>query len=77
MVGVVDMASTVTEGIRNTTTVFDDNAIDRARLPRQVSREGILKSYNERESLGQRWMAEAGEGKYRRDFYVAHIGKCL
>ncbi|KAI9229411.1 MAG: hypothetical protein DHS80DRAFT_13996 [Piptocephalis tieghemiana] len=73
MVGVVDMASTVTEGIRNTTTVFDDNAIDRARLPRQVSREGILKSYNERESLGQRWMAEAGEGKYRRDFYVAHI----
>lgn len=30
-------------GIRNTTTVFDANDIDRVRLPRYVGRDGILR----------------------------------
>lgn len=34
-------------GIRNTTTVFDQSAIDRVRIPRYISNDGILRvSYN-------------------------------
>ncbi len=33
------------KGIRNTTTVFDENDIAPARLPRYVGRDGILKVY--------------------------------
>ncbi|KAF8216245.1 hypothetical protein K438DRAFT_1748990 [Mycena galopus ATCC 62051] len=40
VVGVFDLASNVSEGIRNTTTVFDVAARDRVRLPRHVSADG-------------------------------------
>ncbi len=36
-VGVFDFVSASTEGIRNTTTVFDQGEIDRARLPRFIA----------------------------------------
>lgn len=35
----------VYKGIRNTTTVFDENDIAPVRLPRYVGRDGILKVY--------------------------------
>jgi hypothetical protein len=40
MVGVFDLASNVTEGIRNTTA--NDTLIDRVRAPRHVGADGIL-----------------------------------
>ena len=43
LVGVFDLASNVTEGIRNTTTVFDGGNITRIRPPRFVGRDGILR----------------------------------
>ncbi|CAJ0763443.1 11765_t:CDS:2, partial [Entrophospora sp. SA101] len=43
VVGVFDLASNVTEGIRNTTTVFDENDLSPVRLPRFVGRDGILR----------------------------------
>jgi vacuolar protein sorting-associated protein 13A/C len=43
VVGVFDLASNVTEGIRNTTTVFDQSSIDRVRLPRFTASDGILR----------------------------------
>lgn len=42
MVGVFDLASNVTEGIRNTTTV-NDAIIDRVRPPRHIGADGILR----------------------------------
>ena len=45
LVGIFDMASNVTAGVRETTTVFDPNAITRERLPRYVGIDGILKVY--------------------------------
>jgi vacuolar protein sorting-associated protein 13A/C len=42
VVGVFDLASNVTEGIRNTTTVFDSD-LDRVRLPRHIGKDGILR----------------------------------
>lgn len=43
VVGVMDFLSASTEGIRNTTTVFDQADLDRVRLPRFISPDGVLR----------------------------------
>ena len=63
-VGLFDLANNVTEGIRNTTTVFEASAIDRVRLPRYVASDGILRPYVEREALGQFWLKSLDNGSY-------------
>ncbi|KAF8873711.1 vacuolar protein sorting-associated protein 13 [Gymnopilus junonius] len=73
VVGVFDLASNVSEGIRNTTTVFDKPDRDRIRLPRVVPADGVLRPYNSREALGQSWMKDLNNGAYRQECYVAHI----
>ncbi|OSX67568.1 hypothetical protein POSPLADRAFT_1064162 [Postia placenta MAD-698-R-SB12] len=73
VVGVFDLAANLSEGIRNTTTVFDNPARDRVRLPRLIPTDGVLVSYSERESLGQYWMKDLNNGAYRNELYVAHI----
>jgi vacuolar protein sorting-associated protein 13A/C len=42
MVGFLDMASNITAGIRETTTVFEGGDISRERLPRYTGRDGIV-----------------------------------
>jgi vacuolar protein sorting-associated protein 13A/C len=42
-VGVFDLASNVTEGIRNTTTPSDTNDIERIRYPRFIGDSAVLK----------------------------------
>ncbi|KAH9849745.1 vacuolar protein sorting-associated protein 13 [Lenzites betulinus] len=73
VIGVFDLAANVTEGIRNTTTVFDNPARDRVRLPRLVPADGVLVPYSEREALGQYWMKDLEQGRFRNATYVAHI----
>ncbi|THV04954.1 vacuolar protein sorting-associated protein 13 [Dendrothele bispora CBS 962.96] len=73
VVGVFDLASNVSEGIRNTTTVFDNPERDRVRLPRLVPHDGVLRPYVGREASGQYWMRDLNSGAYRRESYVAHI----
>lgn len=73
VVGVFDLAANLSEGIRNTTTVFDNPARDRVRLPRLIPTDGVLVPYSERESLGQYWMKDLNNGAYRNELYVAHI----
>ncbi|KAG7099216.1 hypothetical protein E1B28_001083 [Marasmius oreades] len=73
VVGVFDLASNVSEGIRNTTTVFDSPERDRVRLPRLTPHDHVLKPYSAREALGQYWMKDLNSGAYRQEFYVAHI----
>ncbi|CCL98963.1 uncharacterized protein FIBRA_00971 [Fibroporia radiculosa] len=73
VVGVFDLASNVSEGIRNTTTVFDNPARDRLRLPRLIPADGVLVPYSAREALGQYWMKDLNNGAYRQEPYVAHI----
>lgn len=46
-VGIFDFVSASTEGIRNTTTVFDQGNIDRARLPRYIASDGVLRVSND------------------------------
>ncbi|KAI0218945.1 Vacuolar protein sorting-associated protein 13 [Massospora cicadina] len=72
IVGAFDLVSHVAEGIRNTTTVFDGDPIDRVRLPRYIGPDGILKPYSQRESLGQKWLHDFKDGKYAHENYLAH-----
>ncbi|KZO93498.1 vacuolar protein sorting-associated protein 13 [Calocera viscosa TUFC12733] len=73
VVGVLDLAANVSEGIRNTTTVFDQSDLDRVRLPRYVPPDGILVPYSEREALGQSWLKDVENGQFVDEQYVAHI----
>jgi vacuolar protein sorting-associated protein 13A/C len=65
-VGVMDFLAASTEGIRNTTTVFDQQDIDRVRLPRFIASDGVLRPFSSRDALGQSWLKES---------YVAHLGE--
>lgn len=42
MVGFFDMASNVTAGIRETTTVFEAGELSRERVPRYSGKDGIV-----------------------------------
>ncbi|TGZ78721.1 hypothetical protein EX30DRAFT_322121 [Ascodesmis nigricans] len=72
-IGVFDLASNVTEGIRNTTTVFDQDGLDRVRLTRYIPADGIVRPYSQREALGQFWLKQLDNGKYFNEEYIAHL----
>lgn len=72
-VGVLDMASNVSEGIRNTTTVFDQDGLDRTRYPRYIPQDGIVRPYNPREALGQYWLKQVDNGRYFDEQYIGHL----
>ncbi|CAI5759546.1 unnamed protein product [Candida verbasci] len=72
-IGIFDLASNVGEGIRNTTTVFDNEALDKVRLPRFIDSNTIIKPYSKREAQGQFWMHSIDGGLYYNERYLAHL----
>ncbi|EAQ90313.1 hypothetical protein CHGG_02248 [Chaetomium globosum CBS 148.51] len=72
-IGVLDFASNVSEGVRNTTTVFDGSELDRVRLPRYIPSDGVVRPYSQREALGQSWLKQVDNGKYFDEAYIAHL----
>ncbi|KAI3405553.2 VPS13 [Candida oxycetoniae] len=72
-IGLFDFASNVSEGIRNSATVFDGEALDRARLPRYINPDGVIKPYSEREAQGQYWLYTIDEGAFYKERYLAHL----
>jgi vacuolar protein sorting-associated protein 13A/C len=72
-IGAFDLASSVAEGVRNTTTVFDQDGLDRVRLTRFIGTDGIVRPYSQREALGQFWLKTLDSGKYFNDDYIAHL----
>ncbi|ORY32314.1 hypothetical protein BCR39DRAFT_523905, partial [Naematelia encephala] len=73
-VGVMDFISSSAEGLRNTTTVFDQGDLDRVRLPRFLAMDGVLRPFSAREALGQSWLKDLEAGAYFSESYVAHLG---
>ncbi|CAK7227470.1 Vacuolar protein sorting-associated protein 13 [Sporothrix curviconia] len=73
VIGVLDLASNVSEGIRNTTTVFDGSELDRVRLTRFVPADGIVRPYSQREALGQFWLKQVDDGRYFDEVYIGHV----
>jgi vacuolar protein sorting-associated protein 13A/C len=72
IVGVVDFATNISEGIKNTTIVFEDE-LDRQRLPRFIGKDGILKPFSLREAMGQNWLKEVDHGKHFQETYICHL----
>ncbi|KAJ3110151.1 hypothetical protein HK100_003137 [Physocladia obscura] len=72
VIGVFDLASNVAEGVRNTTTVFDKE-LEKIRLPRFVSKDGILTPYDSREALGLKLLKGLENGRFFKDEYFAHL----
>ncbi|KAH0077924.1 vacuolar protein sorting-associated protein 13, partial [Aureobasidium melanogenum] len=62
-IGAFDLASNMAEGVRNTTTVFDQEGLDRVRLTRFIGQDGIVRPYSQREALGQFWLKTLDNGK--------------
>ncbi|KAJ3072035.1 hypothetical protein HDU98_004400 [Podochytrium sp. JEL0797] len=71
-IGVFDLATNVAEGIRNTTTVFDKE-LEKIRLPRFISKDGILTPYDSREALGLKMLKSLESGKFFNEDYFAHL----
>ena len=72
-IGAFDLASSVAEGVRNTTTVFDQEGLDRVRLTRFIGIDGIVRPYSQREALGQFWLKTLDSGKFFNEDYIAHL----
>lgn len=72
-IGAFDLASNLAEGVRNTTTVFDSEGLDRVRLTRFIGIDGIVRPYSQREALGQFWLKTTEDGKYFHEDYIAHL----
>ncbi|KAI9686492.1 MAG: hypothetical protein M1822_003503 [Bathelium mastoideum] len=72
-IGAFDLASNISEGVRNTTTVFDQEGLDRVRLTRFIGTDGIVRPYSQREALGQFWLKTIDNGKYFNEDYIAHL----
>ncbi|KAF2036721.1 vacuolar protein sorting-associated protein 13 [Setomelanomma holmii] len=72
-IGAFDLASNMAEGVRNTTTVFDQEGLDRVRLTRFIGTDGIVRPYSQREALGQFWLKTLDNGKYFNEDYIAHL----
>lgn len=69
----IDLTSSVFEGVRNTTTLFDSSEIDRVRPSRFIAADQIVRPYSQREALGQFWLKTAENGKYFNESYIAHL----
>lgn len=72
-IGAFDLASSISEGVRNTTTVFDQEGLDRVRMPRFIAMDGVVRPYSQREALGQFWLKTVDNGKYFSESYIAHL----
>jgi len=72
-IGAFDLASNLAEGVRNTTTVFDAEGLDRVRLTRFIGIDGIVRPYSQREALGQFWLKTTEDGKHFNEDYIAHL----
>ncbi|SAL98237.1 hypothetical protein [Absidia glauca] len=72
VVGICDLASNVTVGLRETTTLFEEGALVKERLPRYTGKDGTLRIFSQQEALGQMWMKEMADGYYNKETYIAH-----
>ncbi|KAL9059489.1 MAG: hypothetical protein Q9162_001187 [Coniocarpon cinnabarinum] len=69
----IDLTSSVFEGVRNTTTLFDSTELDRVRPTRFIAADQVVRPYSQREALGQFWLKTCENGKYFNEQYIAHL----
>ena len=69
----MDLVTRTAEGIKNTTTLMDEDRKVRIRPPRYFGSDKVLHVYNFEKSLGQEIMASASDGVYINQSYVYHV----
>ncbi|ODQ63120.1 hypothetical protein NADFUDRAFT_80833 [Nadsonia fulvescens var. elongata DSM 6958] len=72
-IGFFDLATNVSEGIKNTAVVFNNETIDKLRPARYISYDGIVRPYSQREAMGQTKLKELNEGAFFNETYLAHV----
>jgi hypothetical protein len=72
-VGVIDLATQTTRGIRNTATMFDGKARQRRRPPRYFGTEAVLEPYDKAKAIGVEKMMMLDDGKYKLEVYLYHV----
>jgi len=72
-IGTIDLITQTAEGIKNTTTVLDNQRKIRVRPPRHFGSDGLLRLYNVDKAIGQEFLVTANKGKLKNQFYVYHI----
>jgi vacuolar protein sorting-associated protein 13A/C len=73
VVGVVDLATNLSEGIKNTTTLFDDNDLKRERPPRHVSPDKVLHVYDLKKAEGQDILWNVDSGALAQENCLAQV----
>jgi vacuolar protein sorting-associated protein 13A/C len=71
--GVFDFANNISESIKNTTTAFDREGIDKVRLPRFIPFDGAIVPYSKRDAQGQYWLKTVAGGIHADEQYLAHM----
>lgn len=72
-IGIFDMTTRLSEGIRNTTTYWEQKERGRIRPPRFFGRDHVLESYDPVKAEGQELLYVLDDGKYADNFYVYHF----
>jgi vacuolar protein sorting-associated protein 13A/C len=72
-VGAVDLFTRTTEGIKNTTTYFDEKSKAPIRPSRFFPPDNLVTMYHLEKSVGQQILKTMEPAKYRREHYVSHI----
>ncbi|CAR29401.1 ZYRO0G07810p [Zygosaccharomyces rouxii] len=73
-IGILDLTSNLSQGVRSTTTALDVPAAARVRLPRYIDyHEKIIRPFDLKEAQGQYWLKVVNGGLYMNDNYLAHV----
>lgn len=72
-IGFLDLTSNLSQGVRTSTNSHDLRIASRARLPRYIDQDKIIKPYNLEESEGQYWLKTASGGVFMEDKYLGHV----
>ena len=74
-VGVVDFFSKLTEGVKNTTTLFEDDNRERIRKPRHFGMDGTVEVYSPSKASAQQLLYFISNNKYldEKQKYLRHI----
>jgi vacuolar protein sorting-associated protein 13A/C len=73
VMGVMDLATQTTKGIRNTTTMFDKKVTSRKRPPRYIGPDKVLEPYNREKAEGAELMTLVDDNQFKDDTYLTHI----
>lgn len=73
-IGLLDLTSSLSQGVKSTTTALDGPSATRFRLPRYIDyHEKVVKPFDLRGAQGQYWLKSVNGGLYMSDNYLSHV----